>query len=139
LANFSKNIIAGDCSDNQTEHHRFSGWPDFFIVGAANSGTTSLYMWLNQHPQIFLPPLKEPHYFSQVKPSYEQRYLRTYVTEEKEYLKLFRKEAGYRAVGETSSSYLFTAEAPLRIRHAVPNAKVIFCFGTPWSVHNPII
>jgi hypothetical protein len=110
---------------------RISAWPDFFIVGAANSGTTSLYTWLKQHPQVFLPALKEPHYFSQIQPSYEQRYMRTYVTEEKAYLKLFRAGAGYPAVGEASPSYLFDAEAPLRIRSAVPHARIIVLLRDP--------
>ena len=38
--------------------------PNFFIVGAAKSGTTSLYHHLCQHPDIFMSPVKEPHYFS---------------------------------------------------------------------------
>ena len=37
--------------------------PDFFIVGAPKCGTTSLYYYLRQHPEIFLPDYKEPHYF----------------------------------------------------------------------------
>ena len=37
--------------------------PDFFIVGAPKCGTTSLYYYLRQHPQIFMPDYKEPHYF----------------------------------------------------------------------------
>lgn len=108
-----------------------AGWPNFFIVGAANSGTTSLYTCLNQHPEVFLPALKEPHYFAQVRPSYEQRYMRTYVTEEKAYLKLFRSSAGYRAIGEASPSYLFDAQAPLRIRTVVPHARIIMLLRDP--------
>jgi hypothetical protein len=106
-------------------------WPNFFIVGAANSGTTSLYRCLNQHPEVFLPALKEPHYFAQVRPSYGQRYMRTYVTEKKAYLKLFRGGAGYRAIGEASPSYLFDAEAPLRIRSVVPHARIIMLLRDP--------
>ncbi len=37
--------------------------PNFLIVGAAKSGTTSLYEYLNQHPDIFLPEFKEPQFF----------------------------------------------------------------------------
>jgi len=37
--------------------------PNFFIVGAAKSGTTSLYHHLCQHPDIFMSPVKEPGYF----------------------------------------------------------------------------
>ncbi|MGD2080899.1 MAG: sulfotransferase domain-containing protein [Nitrospirota bacterium] len=37
--------------------------PDFLIVGANKGGTTSLYYYLKQHPQIFMPLLKEPNFF----------------------------------------------------------------------------
>ena len=38
--------------------------PNFFIVGVAKAGTTSLYNYLNEFPEIFMSPIKEPHYFS---------------------------------------------------------------------------
>ena len=38
--------------------------PDFFIVGNPKSGTTALYEMLRRHPEIFMPALKEPHFFS---------------------------------------------------------------------------
>lgn len=131
----SSSVLAPDSDYPARESGRASGrisaWPDFFIVGAANSGTTSLYTWLKQHPEVFLPALKEPHYFSQIQPSYEQRYMRTYVTQEKAYLKLFRKAAAYRAAGEASPSYLFDADAPHRIRGAVPHARIIVLLRDP--------
>jgi len=37
--------------------------PNLFIVGAPRSGTTSLYNYLKQHPEVFMSPIKEPHYF----------------------------------------------------------------------------
>ena len=37
--------------------------PNFFIVGAQKAGTTSLYQYLNQHPQVYMSPRKEPHFF----------------------------------------------------------------------------
>ena len=37
--------------------------PNFLVVGAQKSGTTSLYSYLKQHPQIYMSPLKEPHFF----------------------------------------------------------------------------
>ncbi len=37
--------------------------PNFFIVGAQKAGTTSLYHYLNQHPQIYMSPIKEPFFF----------------------------------------------------------------------------
>jgi len=40
-------------------HHK----PNFFILGAGKCGTTSLYAYLKQHPQIFMSPVKEPSFF----------------------------------------------------------------------------
>ncbi|HBJ36518.1 MAG TPA: hypothetical protein DDZ51_17550 [Planctomycetaceae bacterium] len=40
-----------------------SSRPDFFCIGAQRAGTTWLHSRLNQHPNFFLPPLKELHYF----------------------------------------------------------------------------
>ena len=36
--------------------------PDFLVIGAAKTGTTSLYRYLKSHPQIYLTPIKEPRY-----------------------------------------------------------------------------
>jgi len=36
---------------------------DFLIIDAPKSGTTSIYQYLQQHPQIWMPKLKEPHWF----------------------------------------------------------------------------
>jgi hypothetical protein len=38
--------------------------PNFFVIGAAKAGTTTLYELLGRHPQIYLPRIKEPHFFS---------------------------------------------------------------------------
>ena len=37
--------------------------PNFIIIGAAKSGTTSLYYYLKQHPQVFMSSNKEPNFF----------------------------------------------------------------------------
>ena len=38
--------------------------PNFFLVGAPKAGSTSLNHYLDQHPQIYMSPIKEPHYFA---------------------------------------------------------------------------
>ena len=38
--------------------------PNFFIIGAMKSGTTSVYEWLKQHPEIYMSPWKELNFFS---------------------------------------------------------------------------
>ena len=48
---------------------RFDNWgmsvnkPNFFIAGAAKCGTTSMFEYLRQHPDVFLPKVKEPYFF----------------------------------------------------------------------------
>ena len=37
--------------------------PNFLIIGAGRTGTTSLYHYLRQHPEIFMPDIKEPRFF----------------------------------------------------------------------------
>ncbi|MSP81995.1 MAG: hypothetical protein EXQ94_03430 [Alphaproteobacteria bacterium] len=37
--------------------------PNFFVPGAAKAGTTTLFDLLRQHPDIYLPKEKEPHFF----------------------------------------------------------------------------
>jgi hypothetical protein len=38
--------------------------PNFFVVGAPKAGTTSLYHYLDQHPEIYMSAIKEPYFFS---------------------------------------------------------------------------
>ncbi len=38
--------------------------PNFFLVGAPKCGTTSLFHYLGQHPEIYISPTKEPNYFA---------------------------------------------------------------------------
>jgi hypothetical protein len=111
--------------------HLSPKWPDFFIVGAQNSATTSLYAYLQRHPQIFMPAMKEPHYFSQLSPIGEMRYPSTHVSNARSYLKLFAKAPNDRLSGEASSSYLWDPETPARIHTANPDAKILIILRDP--------
>jgi hypothetical protein len=104
-------------------------WPTFFIIGAAKSGTTSLYHYLDQHPDIFMSPNKEPHWFSRV-PYVPGRGSHPVASEE-EYLKLFKGRTKESAIGEASPSYIWDKEAPYRIKEAVPQAKIIAILRHP--------
>lgn len=107
------------------------GRPNFFIVGAAKAGTTSMYEYLEQHPDVYMATLKEPHWFSRVAPNPSRR-VRP-VTSEEEYARLFDGWRGERAVGEASPSYLWDEEAPRRIKQAVPEARIIVLLREPVS------
>lgn len=105
--------------------------PNFFVVGAAKSGTTSLYRYLEQHPDVYMSSIKEPHWFSRVSPN-PGRGIHP-VTSEAGYLRLFKEWRGERAVGEASPSYLWDAAAPGRIEQSAPNARIIIVLREPIS------
>lgn len=99
--------------------------PDFFVVGAAKAGTSSLYGYISQHRQIFMPDLKEPHFFSEWHPPTPtpQNF--------GEYLSLFTDvPKGVRA-GEASTSYLCSLVAPQAIKRFQPNAKIVVVLRNP--------
>ncbi len=106
-------------------------WPNFFIVGAAKAGTTSLYRYLEQHPQVYMPSLKEPNYFSRLgERNGPQRFVEV-VNDQDTYLALFEGAAGYQAVGEASTSYLGLEETADAIREQVPEARIIMVLRDP--------
>jgi hypothetical protein len=103
-------------------------WPNFFIVGAARAGTTSLYYYLNEIPGVYMSKFKEPCYFS---PHYIQRYPGETITDNEEYLRLFENASSYIAVGEASPSYLWDPDSPKLIHQAVPTARIIILLRDP--------
>ena len=106
-------------------------WPNLFIVGAVKSGTTSLYAYLRQHPDIFFPEMKEPHFFAQPAPSPEQRHLITFVGDQAGYLRLYERSGDRRWRGDASPSYLWSAPAAARIAEVAPEARIIIILRDP--------
>jgi hypothetical protein len=108
-------------------------FPNFFIVGAAKAGTTSLYHYLSRHQQVFMSAVKEPHYFSQVAPDPGLRFVYAYrsTRDEASYRKLFRAAGKKKAIGEASTSYLWDEETPARIQARVPAAKIVIMLREP--------
>ncbi|HET6819740.1 MAG TPA: sulfotransferase [Candidatus Limnocylindria bacterium] len=102
--------------------------PDFFIVGAFKAGTTSLYEWLRQHPQVFMPFHKEPMFFGA---DLDPRYRRM---SEAEYLHLFDDAKPGQRVGEASPWYLYSASAAAEIRAFSPDARIIAMLRNPVDV-----
>ncbi|MHB8242971.1 MAG: sulfotransferase family protein [Solirubrobacteraceae bacterium] len=107
--------------------------PDFFIVGHAKSGTTALYAMLKSHPQIFMPPGKEPWYFAtELHERTPPRPEGTPTTIE-QYGKLFGGAAPEQRVGEASALYLWSRTAAGRIAEACPDARIIAILREPAS------
>ena len=84
--------------------------PNLFLVGAPKCGTTSLWTWLGQHPDIYMSPEKEPSFFSRSLDDPQQRW------RSDEYDDLFRGARDERWVGEATVSYLRAPGAADRIR-----------------------
>ena len=106
-------------------------WPNFFLVGAAKSGTTSLYRSLAAHPEIFLSPLKEPHFFSTFDVDRRTARLHEVVRDEQRYRELFDGATTEPVVGEGSTSYLWDSKAPERIAQAAPGARIVAILRDP--------
>ena len=89
--------------------------PNFVIAGATRSGTTSLYYYLKQHPEISFPDLKEPRYFSSVNLKLPQIGPGDETVDEKlilsfkDYCDLY-KNIENKKVGDASSEYLYHHE-----------------------------
>jgi len=106
-------------------------WPNFFIVGAARAGTTTLYEYLRRVPQVYLPRIKEPRYF--LAGSLDQDiYGRVAIGNTKNYLDLFAKSDAT-AIGEATPEYLYHDSAARKIREKVPHAKIIITLRNPIS------
>jgi hypothetical protein len=109
-------------------------WPDFFIVGAPRAGTTTLYHWLRGHPDIFMPGVKEPHFFTQIEPALAARWASVIgrpISDETEYLSLFRQAGEGQLIGEATPYYLWHPKAPQRIREKSPQARIIAILREP--------
>jgi hypothetical protein len=111
-----------------TENNR---WPNLFIVGAVKSGTTSLWAYLRQHPEIFFPDLKEPHYFTHPQPAPEQRHCIRYIASAEEYLRLYAAASEVRYRGDASPSYLWSTAAVQEIAEICPESQIIAILRDP--------
>lgn len=107
--------------------------PNFLIVGAPRSGTTTIYEGLTQHPEIYMSPRKEP-WFSELTgergPWLGPRDGQP-VESWQEYERLFAGANGAKAIGEASTLYLAAPEAPRRIKESLPDARLICILRNP--------
>jgi Sulfotransferase domain len=101
--------------------------PDFLIIGAQRCGTTSLYRYLDQHPQVIgAAPSKGVHYFDMNHERGLRWYRAHFPTTHR------RDRAGSATVtGEASPYYVFHPHGPDRARAAVPNARLILMLRDP--------
>lgn len=107
--------------------HMTASWrklPDFILIGAQKSGTTSLFSYLTEHPEDLRNPLnyKEVYFFNS---RYEKG-----VNHYKHYFPLKYRHG---LVGEATTTYLHSKEAPARVSSLLPAVKLILILRDPVS------
>ncbi|MEQ9359219.1 sulfotransferase family protein [Coleofasciculus chthonoplastes] len=120
--------------------------PNFLIIGAMKSGTTSLYNYLKQHPQIYMSPVKEPKFFAlegeKLYPGYQENQTFEWrgsggltriegIRDIEIYRQLFTEVSQEKAIGEASPLYIYIPKAVERIKYYIPEAKLIAILRHP--------
>lgn len=109
--------------------------PNFLIIGVQKAGTTSIYNYLNQHPQVYMSSVKETNFLERdwqlLAPEIQDKYPKGIFSEEK-YFRLFENVGGEIAIGEASPNYLFHYDLSIpQILKYVPNAQLITVLRNP--------
>lgn len=109
---------------------RYRPLPDFIIVGAQKSGTTSLYDYLSQHPQLLPSFEKEVHFFDGGLDPGIDNYAKGVTWYRANFP--FKREADIHLKAfEASPLYLFNPLAPKRIVDLLPHVKLLFLLRNP--------
>lgn len=104
--------------------------PDFIIVGAQKSGTTSLYKYLGQHPQVLKAARKEVHFFDE---NFDRsvRWYRSHFPSQRELKQRADKLGKSVITGEASPYYIFHPHAVRRLAELLPDTKLIVLLRDP--------
>ncbi|WAH36938.1 sulfotransferase family protein [Alicyclobacillus dauci] len=114
-----------------------SGKPNFFIAGAAKSGTSSLFHYLGLHPKVYMSPIKEPHFFcDEYFPDHfsgpgDEGFSKNRLRDINEYLKLFAASDQAKVVGEGSVYYLYFPGVAEKLYQFNSQAKVVLILRNP--------
>lgn len=99
--------------------------PDFIIGGAPKSGTTALFKYLSQHPELYASDPKEPHFFVKEKRP-------NIGCSREEYKSIFEGKEDHQVSFEGSTSYLENSETVCKnLKENLPDVKLIFILRNP--------
>jgi hypothetical protein len=101
--------------------------PNFLIIGAGKAGTTSLYHYLGQHPDVYMSPIKEPGYYCDEEQLREIPAIRS----REAYESLFSRTGAAHAIGEATASYLNTVAGIDRMHADLPGVRLIVSLRHP--------
>lgn len=98
---------------------------NFLYIGLSKSASTYIYQICKEHPEIYVPIIKDIFFF-------DKEYSRGLDW----YKKFFKNSGSAIAIGEISHDYLFSPEACNRIKQDIPKVKLIICLREPldWLV-----
>ncbi|MDX1607675.1 MAG: sulfotransferase [Candidatus Spechtbacterales bacterium] len=120
-------IQKGDRKYKGQQNSHINKKPDFFIVGAGKSGTTSMHEYLKQHPGIFMPTLKDAAFFgSDIKYKHGRLF-----KDLDDYLRIFRSALDNQIIGDSCVAYLESKNAPQEIKEFNSAAKIIIMLRNP--------
>jgi len=113
--------------------------PNFLVLGTAKAGTSSIYVYLKQHPEVYLSSTTELNFFAHAggdlnfrgPGDHEYIWQDSLVANYQDYCNEFADVAGEAAIGEISTHNLYSAQAPALIRRYLPNAKLIAMLRHP--------
>ena len=111
--------------------------PNLFIVGAPKCGTSAMYEYLAEHPQVKMCAMKEPNFFDT-----DLLYKSKRLTQEK-YNQLFTTDNDTLVIGEASPWYLYSKSAANNIYQFNPEAKIIILLRNPidmmYALHSELL
>ena len=110
--------------------------PTFLVIGAARSGTTALYLYLRQHPNVFMPRGRETNFFAFEGEALDFRgpgaeFVNNSVVTLGAYCRLFADAPVGAAIGEVSPLYLYCPCTAERIRARLPGVRLIAILRNP--------
>lgn len=109
--------------------------PNFLIIGAAKSGTSALYHYIRRHPEIYMSPRKETHFFafenSNPATSGPGDTIPGAITHLDEYKKLFENVRDEKIIGEASPTYIYLPKACNRIKFHIPDVRMVAILRNP--------
>ncbi len=106
--------------------------PTFLVVGIEKAGTTSIYQYLNQHPQVYMSPVKETNFLERDWENFQGKPNPKRIDTWEKYSNLFSNVQDEIAIGEVSPNYLFHYKSSSeRIIKYVPDVKIIAILRNP--------
>lgn len=110
----------------EREDHE-SRFPNLYLAGAAKAGSTTLWAALGEHPDIFAPSVKEPHWMASdldLPPD-------ICVREVEDYLALYSEGVGHRYMLDASPTSLLSPGAAAKIAKVCPTAQILIVLRDP--------